>query len=146
GVISTRRRWGVRSCGRFAAGLSAEPALQMVELARQLRGQLSRQPQMGRSHGRCAGVERGKQMTAAMPCCYWCAVPTLMLLVGALTLWLSRRRLAARSVIHQEAAQLLAAARMTQLAQRLGLYLPNPLARDVELLADFLEGVVGVHI
>src|ERR1700730_19330610 len=35
---------------------------------------------------------------------------------------------------------------MTQLAQRLRLYLPDPLARDIELLADFLEGMVGVHV
>src|SRR6266702_1198639 len=35
---------------------------------------------------------------------------------------------------------------MTQLAQRLRLYLPDPLARDVELFAHFLERVVGVHV
>src|SRR3984893_7714277 len=52
----------------------------------------------------------------------------------------------ARLVVHQEAAQLLAAAGVTQLAQRLRLYLTNPLARHVELLADFLESMVGVHI
>src|SRR5262249_53535368 len=54
-------------------------------------------------------------------------------------------RSAVDSVIHQEAAQLLAAARMTQLAQRLRLYLSDALPSDVELLADLLEGVVGVH-
>ena len=32
---------------------------------------------------------------------------------------------------------------MAQLAQGLRFYLANPLARDVELLADFLEGVVA---
>src|ERR1700759_1614777 len=52
----------------------------------------------------------------------------------------------ADSVIHQEAAQLLAAARMTQLAQPLGLYLADPLASDIELLAHFFERVVGIHV
>jgi hypothetical protein len=42
------------------------------------------------------------------------------------------------SVIHQEAAQLLAAAWMTQFAQRLCLYLPDALASDIELFAHFL--------
>jgi len=37
-------------------------------------------------------------------------------------------------------------ARVAQLAQRLGLDLTDALARDIELLADFLEGVVGVHV
>src|SRR3546814_2831909 len=46
----------------------------------------------------------------------------------------------------EETAQLLRAARVAQLSQRLGLYLADPLAGDVELLADFLEGVVGVHV
>src|SRR5450631_3110474 len=50
------------------------------------------------------------------------------------------------SVIHQEAAQLFAAAGMTQLAQRLGLYLADPLAGDVELLAHLFERVIGVHV
>src|ERR1700730_18390721 len=53
---------------------------------------------------------------------------------------------AVASVIHQEAAQLLAAARVAELAQRLGLDLTDAFARDVELLADFLESVVGVHV
>src|SRR5712671_2216651 len=44
----------------------------------------------------------------------------------------------AELVVHQEAAQLFAAAGVTQLAQRFSLYLTNPLARHVELLADFL--------
>lgn len=35
---------------------------------------------------------------------------------------------------------------MAQFAQCLGFDLANPLARHVKLLADFLEGVVGVHI
>ena len=35
---------------------------------------------------------------------------------------------------------------MAQLAQRLGFNLSNALARDVKLLADFLEGVVGIHV
>ncbi len=34
---------------------------------------------------------------------------------------------------------------MLQLPQRLGLDLPNALAGDRELLADFLQRVVGVH-
>src|SRR5690606_11990943 len=53
---------------------------------------------------------------------------------------------ASRLLDLEEAAQLLGAARMTQLAQRLGLYLADPLAGDIELLADFLKGVVGVHV
>ncbi len=35
---------------------------------------------------------------------------------------------------------------MAQLAQRLGFDLTNPLTGHVELLADFLEGVIGVHV
>ena len=35
---------------------------------------------------------------------------------------------------------------MTQLPQRLGLDLTNPLAGDVELFADLLQRVVGVHV
>src|SRR5688572_30102767 len=50
------------------------------------------------------------------------------------------------SIFDQEASELLAAARVAQLAQRLGLYLADSLARDVELLADFLEGVVGGQV
>ena len=34
---------------------------------------------------------------------------------------------------------------MAQLAQCLGFYLADAFARDVELLADFFQGVVGVH-
>src|SRR5690606_10805566 len=49
-------------------------------------------------------------------------------------------------VVHQEASQLLAAARMTELAQRLRFDLTDTLARDVELLADFFERVVRVHV
>src|SRR3546814_9977323 len=51
-----------------------------------------------------------------------------------------------RSLDVEETAQLLRAARVAQLSQRIGLYLADPLAGDVELLADFLEGVVGVHV
>src|SRR5512139_1092606 len=43
-----------------------------------------------------------------------------------------------------EALQGLAPARMAELAQRLGLDLPDALARYVELLPDLLEGVIGV--
>src|SRR5690606_26916902 len=46
----------------------------------------------------------------------------------------------------EEAPQRLRGARMAQLAQGLGFYLADALAGDVELLADFLEGVVGVHV
>src|SRR3569833_1952063 len=46
----------------------------------------------------------------------------------------------------EERAQLLRSARVAQLAQGLGLDLADALAGDVELLADFLEGVVGVHV
>ena len=56
------------------------------------------------------------------------------------------RRYFRRSVIHQETAQLLAAARVPELTQRLGLDLADALARHIELLADFLEGVVGIHV
>src|SRR3546814_7444879 len=51
-----------------------------------------------------------------------------------------------RALDVEETAQLLRAARVAHLSQRLGLYLADPLAGDVELLADFLEGVVGVHV
>src|ERR1700744_2903103 len=51
-----------------------------------------------------------------------------------------------RSIVHQETAQLLTAAGMTQLAQRLGFYLTDPLAGDIELLTHLFERVVGVHI
>src|ERR1700677_2581173 len=56
--------------------------------------------------------------------------------------WRDRRR----SIVHQEAAQLLAAARVAKLAQCLRLYLADAFARDVELLADLLEGVIGIHV
>src|SRR5690554_7048082 len=46
----------------------------------------------------------------------------------------------------EEAPQLLRTARVAQLSQRLGLYLPDPLAGDVELLADLFKRVVGVHV
>src|SRR6202000_551660 len=46
----------------------------------------------------------------------------------------------------EEGAQMLASRRVAQLAQRLGFDLTNPLAGDIELLADFLEGVVGIHV
>ena len=35
---------------------------------------------------------------------------------------------------------------MTQLAQRLGLYLTDALTRDIELFADFFQGVIGIHV
>src|SRR6218665_2875426 len=46
----------------------------------------------------------------------------------------------------EERTQVFTAGRMTQLAQRLGFDLPDPLAGYIELLTDFLEGVVGVHV
>src|SRR5262249_40875009 len=49
-----------------------------------------------------------------------------------------------RSVV-QETPQLPRPARVLQLAQRLRLDLADALARHAELLADLLEGVVGVH-
>src|SRR5688572_31116650 len=45
----------------------------------------------------------------------------------------------------EEAAQPLRARRVPELAQRLGFYLADALAGDVELLADLLQRVVGVH-
>src|SRR6185312_4532371 len=45
----------------------------------------------------------------------------------------------------EKAAQLAAPARVLELAQRLGLDLADALARHVELLADLLERMVGVH-
>src|SRR5207245_9788133 len=43
-----------------------------------------------------------------------------------------------------EAPQLLAPARVTQLAQRLGLDLPDALPRDREVLSNLFQRVVGV--
>src|SRR6266567_7453450 len=45
----------------------------------------------------------------------------------------------------QEASELLRARRMAELAQRLRLDLTDALARDVELLADLFERMVGLH-
>src|SRR4026207_106417 len=50
------------------------------------------------------------------------------------------------SLLVEEALQPLGARRVAQLAQRLGLDLAYALARDVELLADLLERVVGRHL
>src|SRR5205823_13562827 len=49
------------------------------------------------------------------------------------------------SIVVQETLQPLRARRVPKLAQRLRLDLPDALASDVELLADLLQGVVGVH-
>ena len=51
----------------------------------------------------------------------------------------------ARPSLVEEAAHLPAAARVLQLPQRLGLDLADAFAGDAELLADFLQRVVGVH-
>src|SRR5499427_691501 len=53
---------------------------------------------------------------------------------------------ASRLLEIEERAELFRAARMAQLAQRLGLDLADALARDVELLADLFQRVVGVHV
>src|SRR6478735_556171 len=45
----------------------------------------------------------------------------------------------------EEAAHLTAAARVLELAQRLRLDLADAFARHAELLADFLQRMVGVH-
>src|SRR6478736_1471394 len=50
------------------------------------------------------------------------------------------------SLLIEEALQPLGARRVAQLAQRLGLDLAYALARDVELLADLLQRVVGRHL
>src|SRR5687767_12547398 len=50
-----------------------------------------------------------------------------------------------RSALVEEAAQHARAARMLELAQRLGLDLANALAGHRELLADLFQRVVGVH-
>src|SRR5262252_5124563 len=49
------------------------------------------------------------------------------------------------ALIIQKAAQLAAAAGVLELAQRLGLYLADALARHRELLADLFQRVVGIH-
>lgn len=41
---------------------------------------------------------------------------------------------------------MLASRRVAQFAQRLGFDLTNPLTGYIELLADFLKGVVGIHV
>ncbi len=51
----------------------------------------------------------------------------------------------APGLVVEEAPQLPAPRRMLQLAQRLGLDLPDALARHRELLADLFERVVGVQ-
>src|SRR5918999_3588696 len=50
-----------------------------------------------------------------------------------------------RSALVEEAAQHARAARVLELAQRLGFDLANALARHRELLADLFQRVVGVH-
>src|SRR6266702_8897983 len=49
------------------------------------------------------------------------------------------------SVVVQETLQPLGTRRVAELAQGLRLDLPDALARDVELLADLFQRVVGVH-
>src|SRR5271157_5932327 len=50
-----------------------------------------------------------------------------------------------KASIVQKTSQFSGARRMFQFAQRLGLDLADAFARDRELLADFLERMVGVH-
>ena len=52
----------------------------------------------------------------------------------------------ARSVFQQETPELLAAAWVPELSWRARFYLPDALAGNVELFADFLERVVGPEI
>src|SRR5690606_11298855 len=52
----------------------------------------------------------------------------------------------ASGLAFEEALQLVRPTRVPQLAQRLGLDLADPLAGDVELLADFLQRVVRAHL
>jgi len=52
----------------------------------------------------------------------------------------------AESVDIEEAAQLFRTAWVTQFAQCFGFDLANAFAGDVELLADFFQRVIGVHI
>src|SRR5918992_3126842 len=56
-----------------------------------------------------------------------------------------RERSRRRASAVEKAPQLARAARMLELAQRLGLDLADALAGDRELLADLLQRVVGVH-
>ena len=51
-----------------------------------------------------------------------------------------------RSGFVEEAAQVVRAGRVPELAQRFRLDLANSLTGHIELLADFLQGVVGVHV
>ena len=46
----------------------------------------------------------------------------------------------------EKAAEVIGASRVAQLAQGLGFDLADTLAGHIKLLADFLEGVVGIHI
>src|SRR5882672_566225 len=62
---------------------------------------------------------------------------------AALTVELWARRKVSRSPSLEERAQLAAARWMPQLPQRLGLDLPDPLARDREALADLFERVLA---
>src|SRR5690606_8199433 len=59
-------------------------------------------------------------------------------------LWLAARRRAPAGSALDERLEPLGSARVAQLAQRLGLDLPDALAGDLEVLADLLEGVVGL--
>src|SRR3982751_2790249 len=52
---------------------------------------------------------------------------------------------ATADLLVEEAAHLAAAAGVLELAQRLRLDLADTLARHAELLADFLERMIGVH-
>src|SRR4051812_38243026 len=59
----------------------------------------------------------------------------------------SRRRVFCQRVsVHDERAQMLGARRMTQLDEGLGLYLADAFARQLEMLADFFQRVLGLHV
>ena len=59
---------------------------------------------------------------------------------------LRKGRAPGRVRLVEEAAQLIRSARVAELSQRLRLDLADAFARHVELLADFLERVIGIHL
>ena len=59
---------------------------------------------------------------------------------------MARRRMLSGRLLVEETAQVIGAGGVAQFAQCLGLDLTDPLAGHIELLADFFEGMVGVHV